>query len=111
MELLRSDAAMTLAPQVVRKHTTKQFVRDEALAASGQGFSLGTAVLAQIQYTTCSSHVWHIETEGVWVRHRFDTATTNDVPNTDGWGEVSQRVVDLLETIMHGEEHAEHPWR
>jgi hypothetical protein len=61
----------TLPPRVLRNLTTKEYISDEAVAASEYAYSLGEVVLTTAQYSYNRGK--HMK----WAGHRFDIVCSN----------------------------------
>ena len=81
---------------VLRNLTTKEYVRDEALAESDFAYSLGEVVMVQTISTYSSKDVARLGMQAKWAGHRFDISVMEDVIG-DEWTDVSdgalQRIV------------------
>lgn len=82
---------------VLRNLTAKKYVRDDAVAESDYAYSLGEVVAVLTTWTADPSGTEGLDNIGEWAGHRFDIATMADVPEKDGWAEVSQLAVQRLQ--------------
>lgn len=81
---------------VLRNLTTKQYIRDEAIANSDHAFSLGEVIVTFALWFDSDSPT-RLSHKGEWAGHRFDIATLADV--AEGWTDVSATAVNNLEKI------------
>lgn len=80
---------------VLRNITTKEYVRDAALAKSDYAYSLGELVMVQTIWTDNPKDVARLGVKARWAGHRFDISVMADVA-TGEWRDVSEEAVSRM---------------
>lgn len=101
LRLLTREAGGMTMPQgrkpVLRNLTTREYVRDEALARSEYAYSLGEIVMVQTIWTGDNKDIRRLgSTKAQWAGHRFDISVMADVAGDDGWTDVSDEAVQRM---------------
>ncbi|KAM5346976.1 hypothetical protein ACJ41O_009981 [Fusarium nematophilum] len=81
---------------VLRNLTTKEYVRDQAVAESEYAYSLGEVLCMFTTWTNDASGTEGLPLEGEWAGHRFDIAPMEYLADDDEWTDVSSEAISRL---------------